>query len=40
VAQLFGVAAKSKRPDLLAKGLLIGILAGFLTDAIVTAAGV
>jgi zinc transporter, ZIP family len=40
VAQLFGVAAKSKRSDLLAHGLLIGILAGFLTDAIVTAAGV
>jgi ZIP family zinc transporter len=40
VAQLFGVAARSRRPDLLANGLLIGILAGFLTDAIVTAAGV
>jgi zinc transporter, ZIP family len=40
VLQLVGIAAKSRRMDLLAYGLLIGILAGFLTDAIVTAAGV
>lgn len=40
VVQLIGVAAKSRRMDLLAYGLLIGLLAGFLTDAIVTAAGV
>ena len=40
VAQLFGVAAKAKRMDLLAYGLLLGLLAGFVTDAIVTAAGV
>jgi ZIP family zinc transporter len=40
IVQLIGVAAKSKRMDLLAYGLLIGLLAGFLTDAIVTAAGV
>jgi len=40
VAQLFGVAAKAKRSDLLAYGLLIGLIAGFATDAIVTAAGV
>jgi ZIP family zinc transporter len=40
VIQLIGVAAKSKRMDLLAYGLLIGLLAGFATDAIVTAAGV
>ena len=40
VAQLLGVAARAKRPDLLAYGLLIGLLAGFATDAIVTAAGV
>lgn len=39
VAQLFGVAAKAKRTDLLAAGLLIGLFAGFLTDAIVTAGG-
>jgi ZIP family zinc transporter len=39
VTQLLGVAAKARRPDLLGYGLLIGLLAGFLTDAIVTAAG-
>ncbi len=40
VTQLVGVAAKTRRPDLLAYGLLMGLVAGFLTDAIVTAAGV
>ncbi len=40
VIQLLGVAARAKRPDLLAYGLLLGMLAGFATDAIVTAAGV
>ncbi|MCW2867622.1 MAG: zinc permease [Marmoricola sp.] len=40
VAQLLGVAARARRSDLLAYGLLIGMLAGFATDAIVTAAGV
>ena len=40
VAQLLGIAAKSRRSDLLAYGLLLGLLAGFATDAIVTAAGV
>jgi len=40
VIQLIGVAAKTRRMDLLAYGLLIGLLAGFITDAIVTAAGV
>jgi zinc transporter, ZIP family len=40
VAQLFGIAAKAKRSDLLAYGLLIGLIAGFATDAIVNAAGV
>ena len=40
VIQLINVAAKTRRMDLLAYGLLIGLLAGFLTDAIVTAAGV
>jgi ZIP family zinc transporter len=34
-----GVASRAKRPDLLAYGLLLGLLAGFLTDAIVTAGG-
>ena len=40
VIQLITVAAKAKRTDLLAYGLLAGLLAGFLTDAIVTAGGV
>jgi zinc transporter, ZIP family len=40
VTQLITVAAKARRADLLAYGLLIGLVAGFLTDAIVTAAGV
>jgi ZIP family zinc transporter len=39
VTQLLGVAAKAKRADLLAYGLLIGLVAGFLTDAIVTVGG-
>ena len=40
VIQLLGVAAKTRRSDLLAYGLLLGIVAGFATDAVVTAAGV
>ncbi len=40
VVQLIAVGAKAGRMDLLVYGLLIGLLAGFLTDAIVTAAGV
>ena len=40
VAQLLGIAAKAKRSDLLAYGLLVGLIAGFATDAVVTAAGV
>jgi ZIP family zinc transporter len=39
VCQLLGLAAKARRPEILACGLLIGLAAGFLTDAIVTAAG-
>jgi len=39
ITQLLGVAAKAKRADLLAYGLLAGLLAGFLTDAIVSAGG-
>jgi zinc transporter, ZIP family len=34
------VAARARRTDLLSYGLLAGLLAGFVTDAIVTAAGV
>jgi zinc transporter, ZIP family len=39
VTQLVGIAARARRSDLLAYGLLIGMLAGFATDAIVSAAG-
>ena len=39
VAQLLGVAARAKRTDLVVFGILIGLLAGFVTDAIVTAGG-
>ena len=40
ICQLLGVAARNRRTDLLAYGLLAGLLAGFLTDAVVSAAGV
>ncbi|MGZ6869290.1 MAG: ZIP family metal transporter [Frankiaceae bacterium] len=40
VVQLIGIAGRARRPTLVAYGLLVGLLAGFLTDAIVTAAGV
>jgi ZIP family zinc transporter len=40
VTQLLNVASKARRPTVLAYGLLIGLVAGFLTDAIITAAGV
>jgi ZIP family zinc transporter len=39
ITQLLGVAAKTRRGDLLAYGLILGLLAGFGTDAIVSAAG-
>jgi ZIP family zinc transporter len=39
VMQLLGVASRSTYKSLVAYGLLIGLLAGFLTDAIVTAGG-
>ena len=39
VAQLLGVAARARRMDLVAYGLLLGLVAGFLTDAIVSAGG-
>lgn len=39
ITQLITVAAKARRPDLLAYGLLLGLVVGFATDAIVTAAG-
>ena len=40
VLQLVAVAARSRRMDLLAYGVLLGLFAGFLTDAVITAAGV
>ena len=40
ITQLLGVAAKTRRGDLLAYGLLLGLLLGFGTDAIISAAGV
>ncbi len=39
IAQLLGVASRARRMDLVAIGLLIGITAGFLTDAVVIAGG-
>jgi zinc transporter, ZIP family len=39
IIQLLNVAARSRRADLLAYGLLVGLLLGFGTDAIVSAAG-
>jgi ZIP family zinc transporter len=40
VVQLLAIAGRSARKDLIYYGVLLGLLAGFLTDAIVTAAGV
>ena len=39
ITQLLGVAAKTRRSDLLAYGLIVGLLVGFGTDAVVSAAG-
>jgi zinc transporter, ZIP family len=39
VVQLLGMAARSGHKTLVAYGLLIGLLAGFLTDAIISAGG-
>ena len=39
IVQLLGVAQRFKKPEMLAVGLFIGLMAGFLTDAIVTLAG-
>lgn len=40
ITQLLGVAARrAERADLVAYGLLLGLLAGFLTGAVVTAGG-
>jgi ZIP family zinc transporter len=39
IIQLLGAAAKARRGDLLAYGLLFGLLLGFGTGAMVSAAG-
>jgi zinc transporter, ZIP family len=39
VAQLLGVAGRARRMDVLSYGLFAGLVAGFVTDAIVTAGG-
>jgi ZIP family zinc transporter len=40
VVQLLGIASRSTRKDMVYIGLLVGLLAGFATDAVITAAGV
>ena len=40
IIQLLGVAARARRNDLVAYGVLAGLFAGFATDAVVTFAGV
>jgi ZIP family zinc transporter len=40
IIQLLGVAARARRNDLVAYGVLLGLFAGFATDAIVTYGGV
>jgi zinc transporter, ZIP family len=39
VCQLLGIASAARRMDVLAFGLLLGLVAGFATDAIVTVGG-
>ncbi len=39
VCQLIGVAARANRMDLLSLGILIGLVAGFVTDGVVSAGG-
>ncbi|MBN9618228.1 MAG: zinc permease, partial [Actinobacteria bacterium] len=39
IVQLLGVASRARRTDVLCYGLLLGLLAGFATDAVVTAGG-
>lgn len=40
IVQLLAIAGRTSRRDLVYLGVLLGLLAGFLTDAIITAAGV
>jgi len=39
VIQLLGVLARARRTDITAAGILVGMIAGFATDAILTAGG-
>jgi ZIP family zinc transporter len=39
IVQLLGIAARAKRTDVVAYGLLPGLPAGFITDAVVSAGG-
>lgn len=39
IIQLLGVLARARRMDLVAIGVLVGLIAGFATDAVVTAGG-
>lgn len=39
IVQLLGVTARARRNDLVAYGVLLGLLAGFATDAVVSAGG-
>lgn len=40
ILQLVTIAGRARRNDLLAAGVLLGMFAGFVTDAIITASGV
>jgi ZIP family zinc transporter len=40
IIQLLAIAGRSRRKDLVYLGVLLGLLAGFVTDAVITAAGV
>lgn len=40
IIQLLGVAARARRNDLVSYGVLVGLFAGFATDAVVTFGGV
>jgi zinc transporter, ZIP family len=40
IVQLLSIASRSARKDMIYIGLLVGLLAGFATDAVITAAGV
>ncbi|CAN5458211.1 ZIP family metal transporter [soil metagenome] len=40
IIQLLGVLARAKRTELVTAGILVGMIAGFTTDAILTAGGV